>query len=176
MLGRLVTGKGDDILPLLVSAFRTHFLRGAGLAGDGETRNRRGRGRAPVAHDAAQRVPDLRGGFRRDDLAQNHRRRCAPRLAVLSRDRLYHPRCHEFAAIRDRRHRGGHLQWGYPDLVAHRNACNGNFAPGLWRPNHPSDFSGQFNSSPFAESKAPDVLVEFLVADRDRQLRCPNVA
>src|SRR5213595_2198664 len=59
MLGRQITRERNDILPLRISAFGIHFLGGAGLAGDGEPRNRSGRSRAPIAHDTAQRVPDL---------------------------------------------------------------------------------------------------------------------
>ena len=98
------------------------------------------------------------------------------RLAVFRGDRLHDARRDEFAAIGDRRHGGGHLQRRHPDFVAHRNPRDRNLAPGLRRPNHPADFTGQFDPGALAKSKAPDVFVEFLVADRDRQLRRADVA
>src|SRR6476646_6172297 len=66
MVGRKITAKGDDIFPVLVSAVRIDFLRRAGFAGDGETRNRRGSRGAAIAHHAAQRVSNLGRRFRRN--------------------------------------------------------------------------------------------------------------
>ena len=46
MIGRQITRERNDIFPVFVSAFGIHFLRGAGLARDGETGNRRRGSRA----------------------------------------------------------------------------------------------------------------------------------
>src|SRR5213075_1741478 len=62
------------------------------------------------------------------------------------------------------------------DFVAHWNPGDRNSAPRLRRPNHTSDFAGQLDPRPLAESKAPDVLVEFLLPDRNRQLRSADIA
>ena len=50
-------------------------------------------------------------------------------LAIIARDRFHDPRRHEFAAVRDRRHRHRHLQRRNADFVAHRNARDRNLAP-----------------------------------------------
>ena len=62
------------------------------------------------------------------------------------------------------------------DLVAHRNARDGNLAPVLRRSNRSGDFAGQFDPRAFAKTKAPDVFVKFLVAQADGQLGCADVA
>ena len=176
MIRRQIARKGDDVFPLFVSAVRIDFLRGAGLAGDRETRHRRRRRRASIAHHSAQRIPDLLRRLRRNYLAQHNRRKCAHRFAILARDRFHDPRRDELAAIRDRRHRHRHLQRGDADFVAHRNARNGNLAPRLRRANHTADFSRQFDASALAETEAPDVFVKFLFAHGDGQLRRADVA
>ena len=60
--------------------------------------------------------------------------------------------------------------------MAHRDARDGNFAPRLWRPNHSVDLARQFDSCAFAESKAANVLVKFLVTDAHGEFRRADVA
>ena len=85
MIGRQISDERNDILAVFVAAFGIDFLRRAGFARDRETGNSRGRGGAAIAHDTAQRIPDLRRRLGRNDLPQNDRRKCADRFAICCR-------------------------------------------------------------------------------------------
>ena len=61
MVGRQVTGEGNDVFVRVRSRRSgSTFCAVPVLPADGETGHRRARRRAAIAHDAAQRVADLR--------------------------------------------------------------------------------------------------------------------
>src|SRR2546423_8358386 len=64
MVGRQVTGKRNDIFPVLVAAVWVDFLSCARLPRDRETGNSSSGRRPAIAHDAAQSVSNLRRGLR----------------------------------------------------------------------------------------------------------------
>src|SRR5438309_1578626 len=69
VIRRQITAERNDVLSPLVTASRVNLLGRPGLACDGETCNgRRSRG-AAIAHYPAQRIADLSGCLRRNDLA-----------------------------------------------------------------------------------------------------------
>ena len=60
--------------------------------------------------------------------------------------------------------------------MSHRNTSDGDFAPGLRRPNEPVNLAGQFNSCALAKSEASNVLVKFLFADSECEFGRSDVA
>src|SRR6266567_2952033 len=89
MVGRQIADEGNDIPSLFVSTFRIDFLGGAGFASDGKAGNGGGGGGAAIAHDTAQCITYLSGRLGRNYLAQNDRRKCADRFAIIGGDRFY---------------------------------------------------------------------------------------
>ena len=113
-------------------------------------------------------LPICAGRFRRDHLAQHRRAKMSltvlPSSVVIDFTMRGVTSLPPFAivAMADR-----HLQRRHPDLVTHRNARDRNLAPGLRRTNHAADFARQFDPGSLAETEAPDVFVEFLVAQTE---------
>src|SRR5579864_4315236 len=71
IVGRQITAERNDFFAFFVTPVWSNFLRGAGLARNGEAGNRRGCGGAAIAHDTAKRFADLTRGLWRNDLTQN---------------------------------------------------------------------------------------------------------
>src|SRR5205823_10391917 len=90
--------------------------------------------------------------------------------------RFYNARHDQFAAIGNRCHRDRHLQWRHPDLVSHRDPRDGYLAPRLRWSNEAGDLARQLNSRALAKSEPSDVLVEFLIADRQCELSRSDIA
>src|SRR4029453_898852 len=72
MIGRQIAKKRHYVLPVVVSTVRIDLLRGSGFPGNRKPGHSSGGGGSLVAHNAAQRITNLFGSFRRDDLAQDH--------------------------------------------------------------------------------------------------------
>src|SRR3989442_1495571 len=78
MLCGKITAEGNDFFALLIAAVRPHFLSSASLAGNGETRNRRGRGSPAIAKTKTANVfvefliAESDGEFGRPDVAGFH--------------------------------------------------------------------------------------------------------
>ena len=143
---RQISDEGNDIFAVFVAAFGIDFLRRAGFARDGETGNSGRCGGAAIAHDAAQGIADLRRGLAAKlPGAKQPAKKSLTVLPSAVGDRFHDARRDQFAAIRDRRHRHRHLQRSHADLVAHRDAGDGNLAPGLRRTDHAADFARQFD-------------------------------
>ena len=68
------------------------------------------------------------------------------------------------------------VQWRHADLVSHRDPRDGYLAPRLRWSNEAGDLARQFNSRALAKSEPSDVLVKFLVADRQCELRRSDIA
>jgi hypothetical protein len=165
MIGRQITGEGNDILSVLVSAVRIDFCAVPVFPAI-VNRAPPQRRRFPIAHDSAQGVTDLPGRFRRDDLAHHHGRKCE--LIILPSDVVIDftirgvTSLPPFAivAIADVICNGvtpTSCPIGMRVMEILLHVCGGRIIP-LISP-------GQFNSGAFAKSESPDVFVKFLVAD-----------
>src|SRR5437667_795266 len=176
MIGGQIPCKRNDVLTLFVPASRINFLRGSSFSSNGKTWHGGGSSGPGIAYHASQRITNFPSDFRRNDLAQHDRGKRTDGCALGCRNRFHDARHDEFAAVGNRRHRHCHLQWRDPDLVPHRNTGDGDFAPGLRRPNEPIDLAGQLNSRALAKSEAANVLVELLFAYTEREFSCSDVA
>src|SRR5262249_60326910 len=74
MIGRQIAEKRNDILPMVISAVWINFLRRPGFPRDRKPGHSGCSGSSLIAHNATQRSTNLFCSFRRDDLAQYHRR------------------------------------------------------------------------------------------------------
>src|SRR5216684_7967682 len=176
MVGGQIAAEGNDILSFFVATFRIDFLGGARFASNGKAGDGGGGGGAAITHDTAQRIADLSGCLGRNGLAQNDRRKRAKSFAVVASNRFHYARSDQFAAIGDRRHRHGHLQWRHSDFMAHRNPCDRDFAPGLGRANQTADLTGKLDPGALTKTEAANVLIEFLLADATGEFGRADVA
>src|SRR5438876_2967487 len=176
MLGRQIADERDDVLSVFISTFRINLLCGPSLAGDRRTRASSGGRSTSIAYDASERIPNFSGSFRRNYLTQYYRGKRAHGFAIGGGNRFYDARCDQFAAIGNRRHCHGHLQWRDPDFVPHWDARDRNFAPRSRRTNKSVDLTGELNSGALTKSEAADVFVKLLFANVDRELGCADVA
>src|SRR6266536_172842 len=109
MVRRQIASERDNILPVLISAFRINFLRRSGLARNRKTWNGSGGSGAAIAHYTAQRITDLSGSFRRNYLTLHYRGKRADGFSFRRVNRFYDAWRDQFAAVGNHRHRHRHL-------------------------------------------------------------------
>src|SRR5262249_61618370 len=75
VLGRKIAGERNNVFSFFISASRINLLCGSGFSSNGKTWHRGCGGGPAIAHDASECITNFSGGFRRNYLSQQHRRK-----------------------------------------------------------------------------------------------------